>query len=217
VLPVNLAVLATPQDTSLVPGVIAFALVAAATVALRAHRRALVFALAAYVAFVAPTLPTSGLLALESRLVLPAIAIVLFACEIAARLPGSPRVRATAGAALILALAAVTFRYGGNFRDRLTFARAAVAGSPHSALAHRNLGLAYHVAGQADRARRSYEDALTQNPDEPTVHNNLAVLLMSEGHLPEAERHLRAELAINPAYAPAQTNLARVLQATGRN
>jgi tetratricopeptide (TPR) repeat protein len=216
ILPVNLAVLATPADTSLAPGVAALALVAAGVFVLRAHRRPLLFALAASAAFIAPTLPTSGLLALESRLALPAVAIVLFACEIAARLPGNPRVHGALAGALILVLAAATLSYGGNFRDRMTFARAAVDGSPHSALAHRNLGVALQVAGQLDPARRAYEQALALDPEQPVVHNNLAVMLMAQGRLAEAERHLHIELAVNPDYVPAQTNLARVRQALGR-
>jgi protein O-mannosyl-transferase len=217
VLPVNLAVLATPRDTSLVPGLVALGLVTALIILLRARRRPLLFAVAALAAFVAPSLPTSGLLTLESRLVMPAVAMVLFACEIAAHLPGSARAHAVAGGVLVAAMGVAAFSYGGQFRDRLTFARAAVEGSPHSSLAHRNLGVAYQVAGQPELARRAYEEALAQNPDEPVVHNNLAVLLMAEGRLPEAERHLHAELAINPGYPPAQANLAKVVAALARH
>ncbi len=117
---------------------------------------------------------------------------------------------------LTAALAAVTFSYAGRFRDRLSFAQAAVSGAPHSALAHRNLGVAYHLAGQTALARHEYEAAVAEDAGEPIVHNNLAVMLMAEGRLPEAEQQLRAELAVNPKYAVAHDNLARVLGALGR-
>jgi len=173
------------------------------------------FAAACFVAFVLPGLPASRLLALESRLALPAIAVVLIACELAHRLDGPPRARLAGGAALIAALAAVTIAYAGNFRDRLLFAQAAVRGSPHAALAHRNLGLTYQLAGQTALARDEYQAAIAANAGEPIVHNNLAVLLMAEGRLPEAVAELRAEIAINPDYTIAHDNLARVLRALG--
>ena len=90
-------------------------------------------------------------------------------------------------------------------------------GSPHAALAHRNLGLDLST-GRADRrrARDEYQAAIAANAGEPIVHNNLAVLLMAEGRLPEAEAELRAEIAINPDYTIAHDNLARVLRALGR-
>ena len=117
----------------------------------------------------------------------------------------------------VAVLAAASLSYGGAFRDRLAFSQAAVRGSPHSALAHRNLGVTYQIAGDAELARRAYEAALAEDAAEPVVHNNLAVLYMAKGRLPEAERELRAELAVNPGYAPAEQNLARVLQALGRS
>ena len=122
----------------------------------------------------------------------------------------------TAGAMVIGALAAVTFMYAGNSRDRLAFAEAAVRGSPHAALAHRNLALTYQLAGQTARARAEYQAAIAANAGEPIVHNNLAVLLMPEGRLPEAAAELRAEIAVNPDYAIAHDDLARVLRALGR-
>jgi len=219
VLPVHLSVMATPEDSRLWPGIVAACALAALAFVPGVRRRHVVFALACFVAFVLPGAPASRLLALESRLALPAIAIVLIACEVADRVAWPPRTgaeRLAAGAVLTAALAAVTFSYAGNFRDRLAFAQAAVSGAPHSALAHRNLGVAYHLAGQTALARQEYEAAVAEDAGEPIVHNNLAVILMAEGRLPEAEQQLRAELAVNPKYAVAHDNLARVLGALGR-
>lgn len=216
VLPVDLSVMATRQDSRIWPGVVAAGLLLAVWFAPGVRRARVLFAIAAFVAFVAPGLPASRLLVLENRLALPAIAIVILAAEVAHRIPWPPRAALVAGGAVIAALAAVTVWYAGAFRDRLSFAQAAVRRSPHAALAHRNLGVTYHLAGEPALARREYEAALAQDADEPIVHNNLAVLLMAEGRLPQAEAELRAELAINPDYAAAHGNLARVLAALGR-
>lgn len=215
-LPVHLSVLATPEDGWLWPGVVAVGALTAFAFMPGVRRARVLFAAACFVAFVLPGAPASGVLVLESRLALPAIAFVLIACEVAYRLGGPPRARRAAGAALIVALAAVTFAYAGNFHDRLSFAEAAVRGSPHAALAHRNLGVTYHLAGQTGPARDEYRAAIAADPRGPIAHNNLAVMLMGEGRLPEAEAELRAEIAVNPDYVVAHDNLARVLRALGR-
>jgi Flp pilus assembly protein TadD len=165
---------------------------------------------------IVPGLPASRMLALENRLALPAIAIVILAAEVAARVSWPRAACLAAGGSLVAALAAVTVWYAGDFRDRLSFAQAAVRGSPHAAIAHRNLGITYHLAGETALARQEYEAAIAEDTAEPVVHNNLAVLLMAEGRLPQAEVELRAELAVNPGYAAAHANLARVLAALGR-
>jgi Tfp pilus assembly protein PilF len=233
-LPIHLSVLATPEDTWLWPGLVGVGLLAAAALLVPRLRRAraeLLFGLVCFIAFVAPGLPASNLLVLESRLYLPAVAIAVGACAVARRAqldgrpPARPRrardetagaVRLVAIALVVLLFAAASFAYGDAFRDRMAFSEAAVRGSPHSALAHRNLGVAYQISRRDVLARREYEAALSCDAAEPIVHNNLAVLLMAEGQLPEAEQQLRQELLVNPRYAGAHANLARVLGAIGR-
>jgi tetratricopeptide (TPR) repeat protein len=210
-----LAVLATPADTPLWPGLVATALALAALAVPGVRRPQALFALGAFVAFIAPGLPAANLLTLESRLYLPAIAFVLFACAIAEA--WRARRAAPLAAGLVVAgLAVVAFQYSADFRDRMTFAEAAVGGSPHSSLAHRNLGVARHLAGDIEGARRAYLAALAEDAAEPIAHNNLGVIYMAAHQLPAAEQELRAELAINPDYAIAHRNLAQVLHALGR-
>ena len=216
VFPIDLSVLATPEDSLLWPGIAAAVALLAALFVRGVRRPQLAFALVAFVAFVAPNLPASTLLALESRLYLAAVAVVLAVGEIARAVPAPTAVRAAAGGAVIAVFAAASFVHAGNFRDRLTFAEAAVRGSPRSSLAHKNLGVTLHLAGDIDAARREYEAALAEDAAEAIAHNNLGVILMSQGRLPEAEVHLRAEIAVNPRYASAHENLSLVLRAMGR-
>jgi Flp pilus assembly protein TadD len=116
--------------------------------------------------------------------------------------------------ALVLALLGLsTSARLGRFGDRLSFARAAVATSPHSSLARRNLGVAYQRAGDLERAGSEYRAALELDGSEPLVHNNLAVILMAEGRLAEAEQELARELELHPGSAEAAQNLALVRQA----
>ena len=215
-LPVHLSVLAVPEDTWRWPGVVTAAVLAAAFFVPGVSRVRLAFAAVCFVAFLAPSLPASNLIVLENRLYLPALGVILAVCELARAAPVPARAKTITAVGVLAVLATTAFAYAGNFRDRLTFSEAAVRGSPHSSLAHRNLGVAYHVAGDVARARAQYDAALAEDAGEPVAHNNLAVILMAQGDLAEAERHLRQELSINPAYAPAHHNLALVLRARGR-
>jgi Flp pilus assembly protein TadD len=109
-----------------------------------------------------------------------------------------------------------THGYLDDFRDRGSFTWAAVRGAPHSALAHRNRGVYYHLERKVDDAKREYETALRLDPAQVVAHNNLGVIYMAQAQLADAERELRSELAINPSYAEAHDNLAMILRATGR-
>ena len=216
VLPIQLSVLAVPEDTRLWPGLVALGLLVALFFLRQIRRAGLWFGLACFVAFLLPGLPASTLLILENRLYLPALGVVLIACECARATAWSGRRAWIAGGAALAVLAALAVHHGGNFSDRLTFCQAAVLGSPHSSLAHRNLGVAYHMKGDEHSAWNEYQAALAQDAGEPVAHNNIAVILMAHGQLPQAEQHLRQELAKNPRYIPAHRNLALVLRTMKR-
>ena len=216
-----LAVLATPQDTPLWPGLVALLLAGAALWLPGVDRRRALFALGLFVVFIAPSLPASNLadpgepplpprdrlraLRVRARLGLarerPARQRSSPAGRPLAVRPGGGDVRATAPAFAI-----------GSRSSRRPCAR-----SPRSSLAHRNLGVTLHLRGDLEAARRAYELALAADPNEPIAHNNLGVIYMSERQLQAAEAELRAEIAINPRYAIAHRNLALVLHALGRD
>jgi Flp pilus assembly protein TadD len=105
----------------------------------------------------------------------------------------------------------VTLAFEGSFRDRRAFARDAVDGSPHSALAHFCLGQSEQLDGHDDRAIAEYREALDLGSIE-VVHNDIAVIDMKRARWPEAERELRAEIEANPGFATAWSNLAIVLR-----
>ena len=216
VLPLHLSVMAVPEDTWLWPGLVGAGLWVALLFLPRIRRAGVWLAAICFFAFIVPGVPASTLLLLENRLYLPALGIVLLACEFASCVAWSPRVKLATCGIVIAALAATSFSYAGNFRDRLTFNRAAVRLSPHSSLAHCHLGVTLHRAGDEDSAWREYQAALAEDGGEPVAHNNMAVILMAHGRLAEAESHLRQELAINLRYPPAHHNLALVLRGLGR-
>jgi tetratricopeptide (TPR) repeat protein len=214
--PVELSVLATRLDASHWPSLVGVAVLLLAASRAWVKKERVAFAVAAFTLAMLPNLPASSELVLESRLYLPAVAIVIFAAEIFERAPLCERTKLALAAMPLLAFVALTLSYAPSFRDRTAFAEAAVRGSPRFALAHRNLGVTLHLAGDAPGAEREYRTALALDAEEPVVNNNLGVLAMARGDLASAEQHLRRELELNPTYAPAQQNLSQVLEATGR-
>jgi tetratricopeptide (TPR) repeat protein len=229
IFPLAPTVLAVATDLPVWPGVLAAGLLAGGLLVPGVRRGVVVFGLAAFVALLAPALVMGGTLVLDSRLVLPAVGVLIALAEIARAAAFRPmrgdgsvetaartRLFAALAAVLVLMLAAVTAGYEGAFHDRRAFAREAAAGSPHSALAHFCLGQSYQRDGDDERALAEYRTSLALGPGE-VVHNNVAVLYMRGGRWAEAERELRAEIALDPRYAKAYANLAIVLRREGRD
>jgi len=216
VLPVRLSVFAVPEDVLLWPGVVAWLALGIATWVVPGVRvRVVTLGAAAFVLFLVPIVALPGSLVLDQRLLLPACGAILAAGEIVRALELDAGVLAAAVAAVTMAFAALTVAFEGAYRDPAAFAREAVEGSPHSALAHFCLGREYQERGDDDRALAEYDAALALGPSE-VVHNNIAVIAMARGLWVEAERELAREVAFNPGYARAYYNLGIVLRHEAR-
>jgi tetratricopeptide (TPR) repeat protein len=216
VVPVTPTVLASLDDRSLWPGLAAATLIALGAWRMaRVRRRVLAFGVAAFLLLLAPSMLVPGALTLDSRLYLPAAAVLAILCELARAAAPAPRAVAAFGTMIALSLGLLTAAFESAFRDPLAFGREAVAGSPRSSLAHFCLGQAYQRAGDDDRALAEYRASLALG--QPlVVHNDIAVLDMKQARWTDAERELRQELAVNPGYATAYFNLAIVLRRQGR-
>lgn len=217
VLPVHLSPIADAADASIWPGVVAAVALAVAALLVRGVRRTVVaLGIASFVLFLLPPLLATGSLVIDERLYVPAAGIVLAIVEVVRALAPERRVFAAFAGVAIGVLALVTIAFEGSFRDRRTFARDAVDGSPHSGLAHFCLGQSEQLDGHDDRALAEYAAALELGSTE-VVHNDIAVIEMKRARWPDAERELRAEIAANPGFATAWSNLAIVLRHEGRS
>jgi tetratricopeptide (TPR) repeat protein len=215
-LPVVPTAIASIEDLPLWPGVAAAALLALATWRLPGVRRGVVATgAAAFLLLLAPSMLLEGTLALDQRLYLPAVGVLVMLAELARAAAPERRTIAAFGAIAVASLGLVTMAFESAFRDPIAFGREAVAGSPRSPLAHFCLGQAYQRAGADERALVEYRAALALGPAE-VVHNDIAVIAMKQARWDEAERELREELAVNPGYGTAYVNLAVVLRHEGR-
>ena len=215
-LPVHLSVFAVAEDVPVWPGIVSWLTLAIATFAVPGVRlRIVALGATTFVAFLIPVIALPGTLVLDQRLVLPACGAILVAAEIVRALELEAGVLAASVAAVAVAFATLTVAFEGAFRDSSSFARDAVEGSPHSALAHFCLGREYQERGEDDRALTEYKAALALGPSE-VVHNNMAVIAMARGHWEEAEADLVQEIASTPGFARAHYNLGIVLRHEGR-
>jgi tetratricopeptide (TPR) repeat protein len=212
IFPFNLSVLPVLRDSTLVYGIIAALILLAALILSRRKRyNYIIFGSLWFFAFLLPSFITfndsSGFL--EHRLYLSLIGFLIVVAEIDwiknwnfNSRPG----RLLAGAIVIIFIA-LTLGQSTKFSDRLTFWRQAVADSPHSPLAQRNLGAMYYFQGDLPAAEKYDKQAIALNPQEPMVHNNLGVIYLAQKKDNLAEAAFKTELTVNPNYDKALFNL----------
>jgi len=221
--PLDLSVMPVLRDMSFLYG---FAAIGGLSAALWASSKKswprVLFGLSWFFLFLWPSFirPNPAIAAefLEHRLYLPIVGIIILLCEtswLKDRVVSSQRGADLAGL-ILAALALGAFNHSRNFQDRQSFWSNAVETSPHSPLAHRNLGAMYYLGGQPSLAEPEYRKALELNPLEPMAHNNLGLIYMAQGLLPEAEQEFLRELAINPSYDKAFLNLGDLRYRQGR-
>jgi tetratricopeptide (TPR) repeat protein len=118
-----------------------------------------------------------------------------------------PAAGALLGAACISALAAMTWRQSGFWRDSQTLWSHALAVAPPSYVAHLNYGQSLRAAGRLDAALAQYRLAITLRPDAGNGWYNLANALKASGDIDGAEAAYRTALSYLSWKVDAQVNL----------
>jgi tetratricopeptide (TPR) repeat protein len=219
--PVELDVLATLRDSSLLPGGVAIALLALGAIVVPRDKRWLFVwtTVALPLAFLIPALGVSDFLILDNRLYVPMAGVAVGAAIAWERWLASRPKSTASWAALALAgvaLATRTYERVSLFDSPSAFCEAAVEGSPHLALAYLNRGAVKFREGRLGDAQRDFERAIAENPREPVAHNDLGLVYLNSAELGRAEGEFKAELAHNPNYSKAHFNLGLVYERTGR-
>ena len=125
-------------------------------------------------------------------------------------LPSVPlrRCAAGAGAAVLVVLAALTWRHAEIYRDGETLFTHIIAHNPTARFAHRNLGEALTVEGRWEEALAAFHVAVEHTPDDARDHSNVGAALIMLDRLDEAEEPFRRALALDPESVYALQNLA---------
>jgi Tfp pilus assembly protein PilF len=222
-LPVNLSVLPTMEDTAYSYGIVATALVLAAVAFSKKARMNfvifgaswfLLFLLAPFARIQARTVPDFQ----EHRLYIAlfGFSVLLLETDVMRRFNARPRALALVGGAVIAVFSTITFIHSGNFRDELAFWKNAVMTSPRFFLVHRNLGAVYQMHGMLDEAMHEYRKALELEGLAEVVHNNLGCIYLTRNMVKEAEEEFRKECAVNPRSDSSLVNLGLLAYRHGR-
>ncbi len=213
-LPVNLSVLPILEDSPLIYGFIAIALVSWLLFFSKKKRLSFIlFGLIWFIFFLLPAFirPNPEVVAdfIEHRVYLPMIGFLIILAEIdwIKNLNFRRKKDLLAAVFVLLIFSSITFLYSFSFRNRLSFWTNAATNSPHSPLAHRNLGAMYYLDGNLDKAEPEYKKSLELNPREQMVHNNLGLIYMNKGQFAQAEEEYKKEFLVNPLYDNAHFNL----------
>lgn len=119
-------------------------------------------------------------------------------------------------AAVVVALAILSFRQAGTWRSNDTLYRHALAVNPGSLHANNNLGLLALAAGDADTALTRFDAALATRDDYVPAWINRAKALAAEGRDAEAAVAAERAVALAPDFAPARVEAAAADLAVGR-
>lgn len=117
---------------------------------------------------------------------------------------------------LVAALAVLSWRQSGLYRDAITLYQGTLAGNPTSWLAHNNLGKELLDLNEIPEAVEHLQEALRLHPDYAAAHFNLGNVLVKLQRMPEAVEQFQEAVRIRPYYAKAHDNLGLALFQTGQ-
>ena len=189
-------------------------------------RRSSPHALAGWAWFVGTLLPVIGIIQIGSHAMTDRFAYVpdigLFFMivwglgELAGRLRLGRQWLAPATVLVLAALAFLSWRQVGYWRNSETLFTHAVAAVPQNAKMHVALGCEYDRQGRHSRATEQFRIACEINPHYRSAHLFLASALAEEHRYDEAARELGEAIRLAPADSDAYFRLAEVLDLAGR-
>jgi len=96
----------------------------------------------------------------------------------------------------------------GQHEQGIVLLQRVVGEAPQLSAPHIDLGVAYHRAGNLDKAEAHLQKALELSPEHPVVHNEMGIVYRKTGRFDEARYSYEKALAIYPGFHFARRNLA---------
>ncbi len=118
---------------------------------------------------------------------------------------GTQPIGRVAAVAVLVALAGLSFRQSGFWRDSVTLWTRVVDVDPDHGIGFHRLGVALHREGRHDEAVAAYERSLELRPgrDDSNARYDLALSLLARGEVDAARAELGKVLAADPTHAQA--------------
>lgn len=217
--PINLSVMPVMKDTTFWYGILSILfMILLYLFSKEKNKKMMFFALIWFSGFLLPTFIKTSEFRVhhfyEHRLYLPLLGILIYVSETdwLKRFSFSNRFTTVLSFTLIVSLFILSFKHQQVFQDTKNFLDNAVATSPHSSLAHRNLGIYYqdmatHDTSLLRKAADEYLKALKLNPYEKDLHNNLGTIYDIWKMKILAEKEYLKEIELNPQQSQAYHNL----------
>ena len=86
----------------------------------------------------------------------------------------------------------------GDAQTAIDHAERTISLRPRSHFAHADLGLAYMLAGQLEKAEEKFREAIEIEPDHWAFHSNLGMILSRQGNYEAAEKQLQYAVDLRP-------------------
>lgn len=215
-IPAELSVFPRLEDTSLLPGLAAIALLVILLWSGRASQRwpTVVAAALWYLLFLVPALVVPRQInqeAYEHRLYVPIVGVLWLLGQAAS---GAPRRLVWAGGAVAIAVfGSIAWQRTDSFRNRIVFWEEAVRTSPHSAYARMMLGARYYLdkvrPRKADGERLLWE-AYRMDSTQKYINYYIGNLYWDRGEFDRAKAYYQRELAKIPTWPELYFRLARI-------
>ena len=135
------------------------------------------------------------------------IIIAWGAADLTAKWPSQKIALAASAAVVLMAMLLSTRMQVRYWKNSFTLFEHAIAVTKDNYIMQSNLGSAFRLKGDFDKAIDHYSQALKIQPDLSETHYNLALALQAKGRLDDALAHFRESLRINPD-SPAVLNAA---------
>ncbi len=154
-------------------------------------------------------------------LYIPMIGIVALVVAAGARMFEAARPKwrpalGTATAALLCALAILSYRYAGVWENEDKLWSYTLRHNWNSWQAHNRLGAREFNRGQVDVALEHFREATRLRPDLAETQNNLGSAVLAKKDTRSAIRHFREALRLSPSIVAIQSNLANALVLDGQ-
>jgi len=189
-------------------------------------RRTRPYVLAGWLIYLVMLVPVSGLVQVGKQvmadrytyvpLVGVFIAVVFALGDLAARSVRLRRAAAVVAVAALAVLGALAWHQQAVWRDAVTFWSYVARAFPRYDSAHNNLGKAYAVRGDEERALECYRKAVAIKPTSAMANANVGNKLLNLERYDEALDYFRRALAVEPDFVPAHNGIAKVMLRRGR-
>ncbi|MGD9204725.1 MAG: tetratricopeptide repeat protein, partial [Desulfobacterales bacterium] len=151
----------------------------------------------------------------EHRLYLPSMMVLLLPVVIVYRYIKLDWLKVGLLSLVVVGLAFWTYQRNLVWADKITLWTDVVKKSPNKARPHFNLGSAYSLQNQIDKAIPLYKRALEINPNLEHPHINLGEALERQNKVDEAMAHYQTALKIKPDLPEAHNNIGALLAKQG--